>query len=105
MFALRSRKDKWRILSVGAASFLTIFPLCVWRHLDIIEKDIYDRALAVLSEADIVGLDIAVDGRDVSLAGRAPESELARAMQLLESLNGVRKVSRGVSGNREEGES
>lgn len=94
MFSLRSRKDKWRILSVGAASFLTIFPLCVWRHLDVIEKDIYDRGLEALSTANIGGLDLTVDGRDVSLSGAVPDLDLVRAKRLLEALNGVRVVNR-----------
>lgn len=105
MFALRSRRDKWRILLVGTASFLTIFPLCVWRHLDIIEKDIYDRGLEALSTASISGLDMAVDGRDISLSGTATDLDIARAKRVIGGLSGVRKVSHigasdnGVTGN------
>ena len=97
MFSLRSRRDKWRILFVGAASFLTIFPLCAWRHLDIIETDIRERVAEALSLANIVALDVNVNGRDVDLIGAMPEAEYLRAVGLIEELPGVRKVARGAS--------
>ena len=93
LFSLRSRRDKWRILAIGAASFLTIFPLCVWRHLDVIETDIYDRVTEAMSLANIGGLDVSVDGRDVSVSGTLPDAEYLQAISLIEDLPGVRKVA------------
>lgn len=103
MFSLKSRRDKWRILVVGAASFLTIFPLCVWRHLDIIEEDILDRANAALSEANLAGIDMLVNGRDVTISGSAAELEIARATRVVGSLRGVRKVERSAGRDGEVG--
>lgn len=96
MFELKSRRDKWRILTIGAASFLTIFPLCAWRHLDIIEKDILERGLEALSDARISGIDMLVDGRDVALSGAVDEASMVRATRVVEGLPGVRKVTGGV---------
>ncbi|NNF51182.1 MAG: hypothetical protein HKN59_01970 [Gammaproteobacteria bacterium] len=104
MFSLRSRRDKWRILTVGAASFLTIFPLCAWRHLDIIESDIYDRVTEAMTLANIVGLDVSVNGRDVNLTGGLPDTEYQRAVGLIEALPGVRKVASTQAVQNEGGE-
>lgn len=92
MFALRSRRDKWRIIWLGTASFLVIFPLCVWRHLDVIEKDIYERSTEALAEARIAGIDLLVAGRDISLSAAAPGTDTDAAVKLLATVNGVRKV-------------
>lgn len=93
MFSLKTRRDKWRILGIGIASFLTIFPLCAWRHLDIIEKDIYERALAALADARLPDLEISVSGRDLVLTDLTGFADLQAAVEMLENVHGVRKVT------------
>ncbi len=95
VFTLKTRRDKWRILAVGAASFMAIFPLCAWRHLDIIEKDIYQRATEALARAALVGVELDVSGRDIRLAGMVADEDRARARQILEGVRGVRVVLAG----------
>ncbi len=95
VFTLKTRRDKWRILAVGAASFMAIFPLCAWRHLDIIEKDIYERATEALARAALVGVELDVSGRDIRLAGMVADEDRARARQILEGVRGVRVVLAG----------
>lgn len=96
VFTLRTRRDKWRILAVGAASFMAIFPLCAWRHLDIIEKDIYERATEALADAALTGIEVDVSGRDVRLWGTANREHLVRASELVGGVRGVRVVTMGA---------
>lgn len=81
-----------QIVATGVASFLAIFPLCAWRHLDIIEKDLLERSEEALRAERISGIEIEISGRDLLISAAAPGSDLATAQALLSDIYGVRVV-------------
>lgn len=93
MFTFETRKDGWKIIGLGIASFLTIFPLCAWRHLEIIERDLQERSSEALQRAGIAGLEISLSGRDVVLSGLTSGAQASEVSQLLLQVYGVRKVT------------
>lgn len=93
MFSLKTRKDKLQIIAVGVASFMAIFPLCAWRHLDIIENDLLERAAESLEAGNISGIEIEISGRDLEIYGTTSPADMTQAQQLLSQVRGVRKVT------------
>lgn len=74
------------------ASFLAIFPLCAWRHLEIIEADLFERSQQALTDAGIAGVEIDVRGRDLLLTSPASHGGLDEAADLLRRVHGVHRV-------------
>ncbi len=93
MFTFESRRDGWRIVGLGIASFLAIFPLCAWRHLEIIEMDLFERSQAALAEAGIAGVEITIDGRDLSLEVTTGRNRIEEAVAALADVNGIRRIA------------
>lgn len=93
LFSFESRRDGWRIIGLGMASFFAIFPLCAWRHLEIIESDLYERSQAVLDEVGIAGVEISMHGRDLSLAGAMDRGELDEVVHALQDVDGIRRIT------------
>lgn len=85
------------------ASFLAIFPLCAWRHLEIIETDLYERSQAALSEAGIAGVEITVRGRDLLLVASEGEDQLDQAVGALRDVYGVHRIRLGDTQGAGEG--
>ncbi len=92
-----------QIVAVGIASFMAIFPLCAWRHLDIIEKDLLERTEESLKADNLGGIEIEISGRDLLISAAAPGADLGRAQELLSAVYGVRVV-KAASGVVERGD-
>lgn len=81
------------LMLTGLLALAALAWLCIDHHAQAIERDLSDRASLSLAGAGLGELDVALDGRDVTLSGTvADNSERARAVDLARDVYGVRSV-------------
>lgn len=79
---------------VVALTALTLLVFCLSRDVSAIQNSIESAVVATVSSAKARGVDVSVDGRDVTLAGSLPASVNRESLvQAVRSLEGVRVVT------------
>lgn len=94
---MTSRKRSGRgglIAGLGVLALLTAWAAFLWLRAGPIERDITDRATAVLADAGLGWVRVVIDGRDVTLGGLADDRATRQvAVDLVGAVWGVRSVT------------
>ena len=86
------------VIILGVILFLTLSILCLLTHARKIENRLTALCTEALNAAGIEGASVSFDGRTAILAGTVASQEmLDKAKALIESINGVRSVSNGLT--------
>ncbi len=82
----------------GGLGLLLILLAGIFLRAPHIQKDLLNRAQAVLQQDNLAALELIADGRDLHITGQvAAHSDIQSAMSTLKDLRGIRGVSHSVS--------
>ena len=90
--------NKLTTLVFGVLAFWALFQFGARPQAPVIQQDIQTRVSAAMVDAGLDGVEVAVDGRDVSLLGSVSANEdITRAGDIAYSVRGVRVVDNALS--------
>ena len=85
--------NKVLVVSLGFFLLALLGYVCIYPYSSHIQEDIYVRSVAALKENEFHHINIAIDGRDITLTGKVKnERRKVHAKEVLLSVFGVRAV-------------